>query len=170
MTGPLKSGAFEFNWADFNKKYLEYITKIAPAAAEKGLFEAISELKNDCDNVAPKTPHLEGNLRGDYTIIIDGITGSKVLEKSGGKGPDHAPSGASASGRSGVGELIAKLVFRMPYAAKWHEAIDKEWAAGGINWSESGVGPKFIEKKLMMFGKKYMAIVAARIKEATEKR
>ena len=159
--------SFNLDWKDFDKKFLAYAVGIAPNAAEKGLFEAISELKNDADNVTPKTPHLEGNLRGDYTLILEGITQSKLVEKSGGKGEDHMKGGGGAVERYGAKEIIAKLVFRQPYAAKWHEAADREWSQGGILWSESGVGPKYLESKMMMFMRKYIGIVAMRIKEAT---
>lgn len=162
-----KDGTFELDFLEFNRRFLEYALKTAPAAAEKGMFEAISEMKNDADNVPPKTPHLEGNLRGDYTIVLEGITQSKISERSGGKGKDHKRSGEKPAERFGAKDIIAKLIFRMPYAAKWHEAADREWAQGGINWSESGVGPKYLESKMMMFMKKYISIVAARIKEAT---
>ncbi len=161
------NSSFNLDFTKFEKGFFEYALKTAPAAAEKGMFEAISELKNDCDNVTPKTPHLEGNLRGDYTIILEGITQSKVAEKSGGKGKDHKRGGAVAVERFGAKDIIAKLVFRMPYAAKWHEAADREWSQGGINWSESGVGPKYCESKMMMFAKKYMQIVASAIKAVT---
>lgn len=147
-------GGFELDFTEFNERFFRYALETAPAAAEKGMFEAISELKNDCDSVTPKTPHLEGNLRGDYTFILEGITQSKVKEV----GTEHR-GGASAVRRTG--EIIAKLIFRMPYAAKWHEAVNRK-----VNWSESGVGPKFAESKLMMFGKKYFGIVATRIKQA----
>jgi hypothetical protein len=152
-----KDGSFDMDWSDFNKRFFEYAIKTAPAAAEKGLFEAISELKNDCDNVQPRTPHLEGNLRGDYTFILEGITQSKIKEV----GSKHK-GGARPAERFGANSIITKLVFRMPYAAKWHEAVKKK-----VNWSEKGVGPKYVEKKLMMFMKKYIQIVASRIKEAT---
>ena len=115
------------------------------------MFEAISELKNDADNVTPKTPHLEGNLRGDYTFILEGITQSKVSEKSGGKGKDHHKGGEGPAERFGAKDIIAKIVFRQPYAAKWHEAVNKK-----VNWSEGGVGPKYLESKMMMFAKKYI--------------
>jgi len=167
MSGPTGEGTFEISWEDFNKRFFEYALKTAPAAAEKGMFEALSALKNDCDNVYPKTPHLEGNLRGDYTMILEGITQSKIVEQSGGKGKDHRRGGERPRERFGAKDIIAKLVFRMPYAARWHEAIDKEWAAGGINWSESGVGPKYIERKLQMFARKYFNIMATRVKETT---
>ena len=158
----MSNGAFNLDFTDFNKKFLEYALKTAPEAAERGMWEALRELKADCDNVIPKTPLLEGNLRGDYTLILEGITQSKVEEKSGGKGKNHAKGGAAAAERFGAKDIIAKLIFRMPYAAKWHEAVNKK-----VNWSEGGAGAKYCEAKLMMFAKKYMAIIAARIKEAT---
>lgn len=157
-------GGFELDFTEFNERFFRYALETAPAAAEKGMFEAISELKNDCDNVYPKTPHLEGNLRGDYTMILEGITQSKLVEKSGGKGKDHKKGGSKPAERRGAVDIICKLIFRMPYAAKWHEAVNRK-----VNWSEPGVGPKFAESKLMAFGKKYFGIVASRIKETTEK-
>lgn len=160
----MKDGTFELNWSDFNKKFFEYALKTVPAATEKGMFEAISELKNDADNVAPKTPHLEGNLRGDYTIILEGIMQSKLIEKSGGKGKDHHKGGSKPAERFGAKDIISKLILRMPYAAKWHEAVNRK-----VNWSEGGVGPKYLEAKLMAFAKKYFGIVATRVKEATGK-
>lgn len=163
-----EDGGFEMDWSDFDRKFFQYALETAPAAAEKGMFEAVSELKNDADNVYPKTPHLEGNLRGDYTIILEGITQSKMTEHSGGKGKDHKRSGEKPAERRGAVDIICRLIFRMPYAAKWHEAIDKAWEAGGINWSESGVGPKFVERKFQMFAKKYFGIIATRILETQD--
>lgn len=150
-------GTFEFDWTDFDRKFLEYATKIAPAAAEKGMFKAISELKNDSDNVTPRTPHLHGDLRGDYTFILEGITQSKV--------EDHGTKfrgGDAPAERYGANNIVAKIVFRMPYAAKWHEAVNRV-----VHWSEPGVGPKYLETKMMMFMKKYINIVAMRVREVT---
>ena len=147
--------SYKMDFSDFNRKFLTHAVKTCPAAAEKGMFEAISALKNDADSVVPKTPHDQGNLRGDYDIIIKGITQSTVMSKSEGKGTQHFKSGEAPAERFGAENIIAQLVFRMPYAAKWHEAVGRK-----INWSESGVGPKFLESKMMMFNPKYMSIVA----------
>jgi len=159
-TGPMKDGGFELDFSSFNRAFFEYALKIAPAAAEKGMWEALRALKADCDNVIPKTPLLEGNLRGDHTLILEGITQSKVEEKSGGMGKDHKRGGASAIQH--IAEIIAKLIFRMPYAAKHHEAVNRK-----INWSEEGVGPKYVETKLMAFGKRYFGMVASAVKAVT---
>jgi len=142
--------AFTMDFSQFNEAFLKHTLETCPKAAERGMFEALSELKNDADSVTPKTPHLEGNLRGDYTFILEGITQSKVTEV----GSQHKGNVAPVE-RFNAKNIIAKIVFRMPYAAKWHEAVDKK-----VNWSEPGVGPKYLETKLMMFNKKYMSIVA----------
>lgn len=156
------NSSFSFDWTKFDKRFLEYALKTAPEAAEKGMWEGLRALKADCDNVIPKTPLREGNLRGDYTLILEGITQSKVEEKTGGKGKDHKRGGGGAVERFGAKDIIAKLVFRMPYAAKWHEAVNKK-----VNWSEGGAGPKYVESKMMMFARKYMQIVAMAIKAVT---
>ena len=158
----MKDGGFEFDFSEFNRRFFEYALKDAPEAAEKGMWEALRELKADCDNVIPKTPLLEGNLRGDHTLILEGITTSKVEEKTGGKGKDHAKGGSGPVERFGAKDIITKLVFRMPYAAKWHEAVNRK-----VNWSEGGAGAKYCESKLMMFARKYFNIVASTIKAAT---
>jgi hypothetical protein len=156
------NSSFNLDFTNFNQKFLDYALKTAPEAAEKGMWEALRALKADCDNVIPKTPLLEGNLRGDYTLILEGITMSKVEEKSGGKGKDHKRGGGGAAERFGAKDIIAKLIFRMPYAAKWHEAVNKK-----VNWSEAGAGPKYCESKMAMFKSKYMNFVALAIKAVT---
>ncbi len=149
-------GSFTLDFTDFDKKFLEYAVKTAPAAAEKGMFEALAALKNDCDNLAPRTPHLHGDLRGDFTFILQGITQSKV-EDHGSKGG----GGGAPAERFGADSIIAQLIFRMPYAAKWHEAVDRI-----VHWSEQGVGPKYCESKMASFFMKYIGLVAKRIQEA----
>jgi len=116
-------------------------------------------VKHDADSVTPKTPHLEGNLRGDYDFVLEGITQSKVAS-TGNKGGAKA----KASERYGAKDIIAKIIFRMPYAAKWHEAVGKK-----VAWSEAGVGPKYLESKLSMFRNKYFNMVADVIRAALEK-
>lgn len=131
-----KYGSFDLDFTDFQKKFLTYAVKTAPDAAEKGMFEALGELKHDADEVKPQTPYLEGHLRSDHKKIIE-------------TGPDN---------------IIAKLVFLMPYAARMHEG-KASW-----NWTRTRVpspGPKYLENKMMWFMKKYVDIVARRIKAVT---
>jgi hypothetical protein len=46
--------------------------------------------------------------------------------------------------RVDVNNNTAKIWYTMPYAARWHEVEE-----GTVNWSESGVGPKYLEKKIV---------------------
>jgi hypothetical protein len=129
---------YELDFSDFDKKFMEFAVREMPLAAERGLFAAAGELKNDADTVEPKTPHLEGNLRGQFNLMhkID------------------------------AGKVVAELTFKMPYAARWHEAeynIDPV-TGSKVNWSESGVGPKYVEAKLVRFMRKYIGIATDYIK------
>jgi hypothetical protein len=135
---------FTMSFEDFDKKFLTFAVSSAPQAAENGLFAAVSELKNDADTVSPKTPHLEGALRGIFDL----------------------------SHWRDAERLIAQLVFMMPYAARWHEAEnDIDPVTGSkVVWSEKGVGPKYVEAKLVRFMKKYIGITVDYIKAEMDKR
>lgn len=152
----MNNGGFEFDFSEFNARFAKLALEDAPAAAEKGVWEALSELKNDADRVQPKTPHLHGDLRGDYDLVLEGITQSKAVSK--GSGGDKAAQPARRSVAAGI---VAKIILRMPYAAKWHEAVGKR-----VNWSEPGAGPKYLEMKMSMFRKKYFGMIAEAVREA----
>lgn len=51
------------------------------------------------------------------------------------------------------------LVYNSPYAARWHEAEGE-----AINWSEAGVGAKYVETKITRYKEKYNAIMGEAIK------
>jgi hypothetical protein len=122
-----------YDWSEFERGMILAGERIEEGA-EEGIREAIQELKNDADNVKPRTPHLHGDLRGEYTITEAKIT------KSG---------------------LSISLIFEMPYAERWHEAVGVS-----VNWSETGVGAKYLESKMSRFHKKYMEIIADTIKRS----
>lgn len=134
-------GGFSLNFDNFDKAFLEYAVKTAPAAAEKGVFAALGELKNDADGVAPKTPYKDGHLRSEHTKIIEAL----------------------------ADVIRGTLTFLMPYAAWMHEGLPTwNWTqtrAGG------GVGPKYLENKMVRkdLRDKYMDIVAKGVKATTEK-
>lgn len=135
---------YTLDFKEFDKKFLAFATSSAPQAAERGLFAAIAEVKNDADTISPKTPHLEGALRGTFDL-------------------SHKIEGDS---------IMAELVFKMPYAARWHEAEnDIDPVTGSkVHWSEEGVGPKYVEAKLIRFMKKYIGITVDAIKAEMAKR
>ena len=113
---------------DFKKvqdglKKIQRGTETATTAAMKPV---LFQLKQDADQIEPKTPHLTGHLRADITYKINKDEGS--------------------------------LTFKQPYAEKWHET-EKD-----INWSETGVGPKYLESKINRFYSKYIVKAAGIIK------
>jgi hypothetical protein len=110
--------------SDFQKKISSFEKK-HPKITERILLKTADQVKIDADEIPPKTPHLEGQLRGNYQI--------KALN-----------------------EFLVMIWFLMPYAARWHEATDPE-----PNWSEKGVGPKYLENKLLTLGAKYGELMAA---------
>ena len=127
MGHPKQKAELSFDWDEFNQGMIRAGNRIE-FGTEEGLREAIQELKHDADNVQPKTPHLHGDLRGEYKITAVKTTKGK---------------------RSSI-----TLIFEMPYAERWHEAVGI-----GIKWSESGVGAKYLESKMSRFRKKYNAII-----------
>ena len=126
------SANFTVDFTDFDKKFTNIVEHAIPKDAAVGLREAAQEWKLDADNVPPRTPHLEGFLRGSGKVSKAKVT-NKVIKVS--------------------------VSYDKPYARRWHEA-----EPGTVKWSESGVGPKYLESKAVMFKKKYMAIIAAVIR------
>ena len=120
------------DFSDFDKKFKNIVKHAIPESTRIGLREAGQELKLDADTVPPRTPHLEGFLRGSGKV-------SKVKIK--------------------YKDIKVTVSYDKPYATRWHEA-----EPGTVKWSEKGVGPKYLESKMVRFNKKYMAIVAAVIK------
>jgi hypothetical protein len=110
--------------SDWVEKMKAYKTK-HPSMVQRVLLKTADQVKIDADEIEPKTPHLEGQLRGNYQI--------KAFK-----------------------DYSVMIWFLMPYAARWHEATDPE-----PKWSEQGVGPKYLEKKFVMFAEKYGQLMAA---------
>ncbi|MCK4761978.1 MAG: hypothetical protein KAW12_07250 [Candidatus Aminicenantes bacterium] len=85
----------------------------------------------DADTIEPKTPHLEGNLRGSKKVGL--VENSKK-------------------------EFSIEFGFDQPYAGALHEREKP------TNWSEEGVGPKYLQSKLARFMDKYKRIFGLAIK------
>lgn len=124
---------FRLDASDFEKKFLHFAKIKYPDLVLQGERHAGEEIKLDADNIVPRTPHLEGMLRGSGKVFVP-----------------PQPSGA----------IAVWIVYDMPYATRWHEA---EMTA--VNWSEPGVGSKYLESKLSRFKNKYIAIIVEDIKK-----
>ena len=115
-----------------------------PDVAKKALHEAQKQLKIDADEIPPRTPHLTGALR-DSGVLGDPETHGETIEGT--------------------------VAYTMPYAARWHEIGEEkitignaEYKTNSINWSEAGVGPKYLEAKLVNLNQKYLKLMADYIK------
>jgi len=131
MARPQSKASMTFDWTKFDQGMIRAGNRIE-FGTDDGLREAIQELKNDADNKQPRTPHLHGDLRGEYTISRVKLTKGRISSIT--------------------------LTFEMPYAERWHEAVGLS-----INWSETGVGAKYLEAKMARYRKKYNAIIASGI-------
>jgi hypothetical protein len=148
-------GNFSLDMSDFEKR-LSFIGKLQiPSIAKKACWEAAAALKKDADEIEPKSPHLHGNLRGD---AVRGV-------KAKGSGQVHTEWFPKNTVEEESIHRISILVsYLAPYAARWHEAME------AINWSETGVGPKYLEAKMARqdLRDKYFGLIANRIKNGAE--
>lgn len=110
-----------------------------------GLFQAANALLKDAIYMTPMAPKDVGDLRGSARTM----GGEGVLHK---RGDSHRPI------KSGK-DLSVVCGFNIEYAAKWHEVPESR----KINWTTdkgaSNPGPKYLEKKLAIFGKRYTEII-----------
>ena len=128
----------------FDARFKQYVAAV-PEDAKVGVRLALDELKLDADNEPPRTPHLEGHLRASGRVV----NVQSIMDEI---------SGEIHYGGQGVSE--EGVSYSVPYAARWHEA-----EPGTVEWSEPGVGPKFVTTKLSRHNKKYTQIIAAHIKK-----
>lgn len=150
-------GDFQLDMADFDTRIAEIGKNKIPAIARFACVEAAWALKKDADEIAPKTPHLHGNLRGDGRRSV----------KAKGKGVINPEWFPKVNEEENSPHRISVLVtYCAPYAARWHEITDD------INWSEAddGVGPKYLEAKMARedLRDKYFKLIADRIKNGAE--
>lgn len=143
--------ALSIDMTEFDKRLLLLDVRVNEIM-KKALWEAAAALKKDCDEIPPKTPHLHGNLRGNAERNPKAKGPSKVKK-------DWWP--VTTQETLGFKIYAILLTYAAPYAARWHETTE------AINWSEDGVGPKFIEAKLARtdLRDKYFKLMADRIKE-----
>lgn len=138
-----KSG-ITLNTKEFDKKFFKIVNKAIPEEAQKGQFNAASELLLDADRVVPKTPFLKGDLKGSKKVEVK-VTSGKIETQAG---------------------------FDIEYARRVHElGVKKEGDTSepeNINWTTPGTGAKFLQSKMPMFKNKYMKIIAETIKQSAK--
>jgi hypothetical protein len=132
-------------------KRLDTEGTITPAMVGRGLFQSANALLKDAIYVKPMAPKDVGDLRGSARTM----GGDGILHKSGDR---HKPD------KSG-NQLSVVCGFNIVYAAKWHEVPESR----KINWTTdkgaSDPGPKYLEKKMAIFGKRYTEIIGEFVAE-----
>jgi len=118
------------------EKSLNKLYKSTDKIVVQGIRGAAFKLIEDSKLKAPQAPFLEGHLWAQH--IID-------------------------QPQFKINNISMRVGASTPYAKKWHETTAQ------INWTTtkgaSNPGPKYIYKKIMMFGKDYLAIQYAIIRK-----
>ena len=127
---------FFIDFSDFDKKFYQIVKNAIPEDAEKGAFNAMSELLNDSITKAPQAPKDIGDLWG-----------SRIVEKA----------------QESKKEISVVAGFNIKYAARHHE-VEPGTFKYTTTKGASRPGPKFMQSKMAMFFKKYMEIVAETIR------
>jgi len=128
--------SFKIDFSKFNRQFDHLSKKFTGKYSDEAMFNALSALKYDADNIEPTTPKKEGTLR----------------------------SSVAFEGKGSSLKSVAKLVWNMPYAAYQHEGKRKDGTHVVQNYSEPGSGAKYVDKKLEKRGKIYRDIMGRTFK------
>ena len=138
-----KETGLYLDWSDFDKKFYNLVNKAIPDDAKKGLVDGMNELLSDSIELPPQAPKEIGDLWGSPAGTVKVVEAKgKILGVQGG--------------------------FNSKYAAYQHEGERKDRTHKVEKYTTdkgaSSPGPKFMESKMVQFGKKYMEIVADSIR------
>lgn len=132
-----KETGFYLNWSEFDKKFYDLVEKAIPGDAQIGLRKAMNEILRDSIELPPQAPKEIGDLWGSTAGTVKVETKYKKLSVQGG--------------------------FNIKYAHRHHEAEPGTFKYTTDKGAKQP-GPKFMLTKMIRFGKKYMGIVAAVIR------
>lgn len=144
-------------WAD-------ELTDAVSKAGERGTGKAASQLLNDATMEIPATPLEEGTLRGSGSAFVN----NKLVAVNPPQGGNPTP--ATEDNEPVPADMFVGVVgFNTPYAAYQHEGERKDGTHKVQNYTDSGAGAKFLEKKLVEEFDEYQAIVGRDIQEVIGK-
>lgn len=130
-------------------------------ACERGAGKAASALLNDTMMEMPATPLEEGTLRGSGSVFVQNAL-TETAPNVGG-----TPTPATIGDETLTPDVITAVVgFNTDYAAYQHEGVRADGTHVVQNYTHSGTGKKFLEKKLFDNEDDYVAIVANEVKGA----
>jgi len=119
------------------------------AAVERGMGQAALQWMNDCVMEPPTVPIDTGTLRSSGSVFLQGV----LLAANPPQGPSPAPTPATDDDlRPAADQILARVGFNTPYAAKWHEVP--------ANFREPSAGNKYLEAKAAAHAEEYFQIAA----------
>lgn len=110
------------------KQLLMNLRVKVPSATIAGMDAAMKEFKDDCLTKPPAVPRDTGRLADSHEILPTKQVGT---------------------------EIVGTLKVKGPYAASLHEGISR-WGTP-YKFKTPGTGAKWIQSKLLRYGRKYMA-------------
>lgn len=136
------------------------LTDAVIKAGERGAMKAALQLLNDATMEAPGVPLDEGTLRGSGSAFVNNnLVG---VSPSQGGNPDPATEDNEAIPKDA---FVAVVGFNTPYAAYQHEGERADGTRKVENYSHSGTGAKFLERKMAENFDEYQAIMGREIQE-----
>lgn len=135
------------------------ISKKVKKASVRGMGKAVDTFMDDCIEKVPKCPKRSGAMAASHSTFVNGKlnTVSKAIPSEGGEAtPRTVPLIVASKNIEGA------LVVHKPYAASQHEGTRKEVIYH--KYTLPGSGPKWVESKLIRFGKAYFALIAGEIR------
>ena len=127
--------SFTMDFKMFNKTFFPLVDKKILSASEKGLINAAKQMNKDAREKAPQVPKKKGDLRGSWE-----------MEKP----------------KTTRNEISITVGYNIDYATKQHEAEPEQFNYTK-NKGAAHPGPKFLQKKIVGYKKKYIEIVALTI-------
>lgn len=120
----------------FKQLLIEMRTKV-PQATVVGVDAAMRDFREDCLEVPPKVPYETGFLAEHHEILPTKVKGA---------------------------EIVGTLRVPVPYAASIHEGISR-WGTP-YKYKTPGTGAKWIQSKMLRYGRKYIDIVIRHARKA----
>lgn len=152
--------SIDFDMGNFVDSMLQMSDNMVKAC-ERGAGKAASALLNDTIMEMPAVPLEEGTLRGSGSVFVQNEL-TQTAPNTGG-----TPTPATIGDETLTPDVVTAVVgFNTPYAAYQHEGVRADGTHVVVNYTHSGTGKKFLEKKLFDNENDYVAIVAKEVKEA----
>ncbi len=153
--------SFELDFTAFGDSMRKLQEQALPDALERGLGKAGMQLLRDAAMEMPAVPHKEGTLRGSGSAFVRNklVGTTESMGKGGTPARDHDDPDDPST-------MAVTVGFNTPYAAYQHEGVRADGTHRVQNYSDDGVGAKFLEIKMREFMDDYTAIVEEEIQRS----